>query len=198
MPFASREKVLAYLRNYNIKRRDKQKEYLKIYRQKNKETLKMKRVEYVHRNFPKIHSKRSEYYFKNRERLLERNRARQRACSAESRANQFGAHLYIMQRSDLEGYFKVGHAADPEWRAKLLGSGHLFKMIVHKVYRDLGHLEGLLHKAVETTGQCRKEPAMNGTTCLSTNFCHKPTRSFQSTRTPRSGLAAIQWAITAL
>ena len=54
-----------------------------------------------------------------------------------------------MQRSDLEGYFKVGRAADPEWRAKILGSGHLFKMIVHKVYRDLGHLEGLLHKAVE-------------------------------------------------
>ena len=54
-----------------------------------------------------------------------------------------------MQRSDLEGYFKVERAADPEWRAKILGSGHLFKMIVHKVYRDLGHLEGHLHKAVE-------------------------------------------------
>ena len=51
MPFASREKALAYLRNYNLKRRDHQNENLKIYRQNNKEALKMKRVEYVKHHF---------------------------------------------------------------------------------------------------------------------------------------------------
>ena len=53
--------------------------------------------------------------------------------------------LYIMSNSLLPGIVKIGRSANPEERARQLGTSHPFRLIVEFSYGGKGFLEKTLH-----------------------------------------------------
>ena len=53
--------------------------------------------------------------------------------------------LYIMQNSRIPGEFKIGRSRDVRARQRDLQASQNYRMIVHAVYPEAGHLEGRVH-----------------------------------------------------
>ena len=69
--------------------------------------------------------------------------------SAKSRSRPNGKDLYVFQCHRFPGEYKIGRAADPEYRAMNLSSGWHFKVKVAKVFEGFGHMEKRVHYMLE-------------------------------------------------
>ena len=152
MPLKDREARLAYARTKQRHKTAQSKAYRRAYQQRPeyKAAKKEQRSQPGRKAATRELQRKRNAELPDDEHLRRKayNKQRQLARTATSRANPFGAHLYIMKRSDLEGVFKVGRAADPNFRAFALANGHLFKMVVVLVYPDMGKHETVVHDAL--------------------------------------------------
>ena len=64
--------------------------------------------------------------------------------------------LYIMQNSRIPGEFKIGRSRDVRARQRDLQASQNYRMIVHAVYPEVGHLERRVH---DILADCRVQGA---------------------------------------
>ena len=115
--------------------------------QRTKRLEKSRAYNKLHRMSHRLQKRTSYPLRKDREREWKRNRYL--VMTAVRHSTPPGAHLYIMKRSDVDGLFKVGHSADPTFRAKELSAGHIFTVEIIRIYEHLGSHEQEVHDALE-------------------------------------------------
>ena len=77
-------------------------------------------------------------------------KAQNAAISAKSRSRPYGHDLYIMAIDRFPGEFKVGRAADPQYRAKNMSAGYPWHVDVVGVFEGFGEHEKLVHEALSS------------------------------------------------
>ena len=57
--------------------------------------------------------------------------------------------LYIMENPRIPGEIKIGRSRDPEERAKQIGAGNNFRIVVKRTYGEKGFLEKTIHRKLK-------------------------------------------------
>ena len=136
-------------RLYRLKHKERLNANCRAWQAANREYARQRAAEYRQIHPDQNRQRCAAWYLKHKDEYNEIRRAANAAWREANPRGDRGQHLYILERSDLPGIYKIGQSGCPTDRALRMQESHLFDVKLINSYQHMGCHESAVHIALQ-------------------------------------------------